>query len=181
MSQVLYIIECQGFYKIGVASDIEARLAQLSTGNPFPLTVETIYKFENSDPVERAIHQRYKEQRKRGEWFELSYDDLRNIHMVCLNLGGRAFEYKQKVTEEEIEDAEEMAIHTDGGKWDYAAMFADGWRIEPTTSRGKNGIYWAWRKSENGTRPYIYGGKVSDLPYPMSEMKGVYGKPVSEG
>jgi len=88
MSQVLYIIECQGFYKIGIASDIEARLAQLCTGNPFPLVVKTIYKFENADPVERAIHQRYKEQRKRGEWFELSYDDLKIIHSVCLNLAG---------------------------------------------------------------------------------------------
>lgn len=52
--QYLYLIKCQQYYKIGVASDVESRLAQLSTDNPFPLKVEIVYKFDNADIVERA-------------------------------------------------------------------------------------------------------------------------------
>ena len=44
--QYLYLIRCQQFYKIGVANDVQSRLAQLSTGNPFPLTVEAVYSRE---------------------------------------------------------------------------------------------------------------------------------------
>ena len=172
MTQYLYIIRCREFYKIGVANDVESRLAQLSTGNPFPLEVQVLYEFENAEPIERALHQRYKENRVRGEWFKLEYDDQKNIHSVCLSLGGRAYEYTgQEATEEVIEEAEHSAVLEDGGKWDYAAMFADGWRMEPTSSKGKNGIYWAWRKAENGKRAYIYGGVISELPFPMHEMK----------
>lgn len=174
MSQNLYIIECQGYFKIGVASDIASRLAQLSTGNPFPLTVQCVYKFENADPVERALHQRYKDNRVRGEWFELSYEDQQNIHRVCLALGGSAFEYDSNVTEDELEDAELSYDLPDGGKWDFRAMFADGWRMETTSSRGKNGVYWAWRRTGVSGRPYIYGGKISDLPYPMEEMRNMF-------
>lgn len=109
--QYLYIIKCQEFYKIGIANDIESRLAQLSTGNPYPLEVEIYYAFDNAEIVERSLHQRYKEQRQRGEWFNLSYEDKKNIHSVCLMLGGRAYEYTgENATEENIEEAEETDL-----------------------------------------------------------------------
>lgn len=109
MTQYLYIIKCQEYFKIGVANDVESRLAQLSTGNPFPLEVQVIYEFENAESIEKALHQRYKENRVRGEWFRLGYEDLKNIHSVCFALGGSAFEYTgQDATEEVIEEAEEI-------------------------------------------------------------------------
>ena len=40
--QYLYIIKCNEFHKIGIANDVEARLAQLSTGNPYQLTHDYI-------------------------------------------------------------------------------------------------------------------------------------------
>jgi hypothetical protein len=46
--QYVYLIKCQQFYKIGVANDVESRLAQLSTGNPFPLEVKVIYDNKNN-------------------------------------------------------------------------------------------------------------------------------------
>lgn len=107
--QYLYLIKCQQFYKIGIANDVENRLAQLSTGNPYPLVVEIIYEFENAEAVERVLHMRYKEKRERGEWFTLSYDDKKDIHTICLMLGGSAFEYRGKrITNEIIEETEEI-------------------------------------------------------------------------
>lgn len=107
--QYLYLIKCQQYYKIGVASDVESRLAQLSTGNPFPLEVKIVYEFDNAEIVERAIHQKLKNKRVRGEWFELSYEDTTELHKLCLMLGGSAFEYKgENPDEEAIEEAEEI-------------------------------------------------------------------------
>jgi hypothetical protein len=87
---------------------VESRLAQLSTGNPFPLVVEVIYRFDNAEIIERAIHQKYKDKRERGEWFSLSYDDTVELHKLCLMLGGAAFDYGEQVSEEAIEEAEKI-------------------------------------------------------------------------
>ena len=171
--QNLYIIRCQDYFKIGVANDVETRLAQLSTGNPYPLEVEVIYQFENAEVVERAIHQKYKTKRVRGEWFNLDYDDQKDIHKICLMLGANAYEYTgENPTDETIADAENVAELPEGGKWDYAAMFAEGWKIGVQDSRG---VYWNWKKTIEGGRKTIYGGCVSELPYTMDEMRRRYG------
>lgn len=178
MTQYLYLIKCQQFYKIGIAVDVENRLAQLATGNPFPLEVEIVYEFDNAEYVERALHQRYQDARQRGEWFSLSYQDTVDIHNVCLMLGGRAFEYTGRTaTEEVIEEAERIAEPTEGGKWDYAAMFADGWRMEKTTNGrhiGGGSKYWCWRKGSGFAKKYIYGGALSELPRSIEEMRQIY-------
>lgn len=121
--QYLYIIKCLDFHKIGIANDVESRLAQLSTGNPYPLEVVVVYAFDNAEIVERSIHQRYRENKQRGEWFSLDYEALKNIHSVCLALGGRAFEYTgQDATEENIEAAEKEI--------EYCLIGGDTWRLE---------------------------------------------------
>lgn len=174
--QSLYLIKCQQYYKIGVAADVESRLAQLSTGNPFPLEVETVYTFDNAEVVERAIHQKLKSKRVRGEWFELSYDDTVEIHQLCLLLGGSAFEYRGANPDEdaieEAEEAQDVALDN-VDKWDYAAMFADGWRMEIAN---KNGVprNWSWRRGGRGKRETIYGGSVKTLPLPIEEMRYKY-------
>jgi len=172
----LYLIKCQQFYKIGIANDVESRLAQLSTGNPFPLEVEIIYEFENAEVVERAIHQRYKNVRQHGEWFSLDYDAKQNIHSICLALGGSAYEYTgAKATDEIIEEAEEIQQTTmsEDAKYDYAAMFADGWRMETVNENGKK-RNWVWRRGNGLMRKTIYGGSINSLPYPIEEMRRIY-------
>lgn len=111
MTQYLYLIKCQSFYKIGVANDVESRLAQLSTGNPFPLEVKVVYAFQNAAPVETVLHQKFSDKRRRGEWFELNYQDTKDMHQICLLLGGGAFEYTgQEATDEAIEEAEQVDV-----------------------------------------------------------------------
>lgn len=170
--QYIYIIRCQQFYKIGIANDVKSRLAQLSTGNPFPLEVLAVYGFENAESVERALHQRFANTRARGEWFDLNDGDLYDITNVCLLLGGIAGE-KELPTEDEIQDAEVLAVPTDGGKWDFAAMFADGWCMEPSNYSTKR-AYWIWRKRRVGESGYIYGGRIADLPHSIEDMRRIY-------
>lgn len=171
--QYLYLIKCQQFYKIGIANDVQSRLAQLSTGNPFDLEVLAVYGFENAEPVERAIHQKFANSRRRGEWFELDNSQVYIFGQICELLGGGVNAPVQLPTvgEEEIEEAEVLAQPTEGAKWDYAAMFADGWRMNRSDSRGR---YWMWRKWDNGERKSIYGGVLDDLPYPIEEMRGKF-------
>jgi hypothetical protein len=177
--QYLYLIKCQQYYKIGVAADVEQRLAQLSTGNPFPLEVLAVYGFANAEPVEHAIHQRFANARVRGEWFELGENDVLAVKNICDLLGGQSANAGMPTLEEEDVEEAEIAQETanSGAKWDYAAMFADGWRMERQSAKGVNDRYWCWRRGGYGPgeRQYIYGGRIADLPYPIEEMRRNYG------
>jgi hypothetical protein len=175
----LYIIKCQDFHKIGVANDVESRLAQLSTGNPYPLEVQTIYEFENAEPVERAIHQRYKSVRQRGEWFTLGYDDLKNIHNICLSLGGSAYEYSGKqATDDSIEEAEEAGEYSPTIEDVKRIMNDPNYRLEYRYGNiGLRGF--AWRLRSGNKECPLYIGKSSPifeqvrkiLPDHLQEMK----------
>lgn len=78
----VYVIESNGLFKIGRSVDPEKRLRQIS-GSIKPLTVEfklvhTI-KSDNADIAERRLHALYRNQRRDGEWFELSEENLKEI------------------------------------------------------------------------------------------------------
>jgi hypothetical protein len=176
MTQYLYLLECQKYFKIGIANDVQSRLAQLSTGNPFELNVAAVYEFQNAEPVERAIHQRFQSLRKRGEWFSLGEREVSLFNNICSLLGGEVSEQDPTVNECEIQEAEEVQEatldrHTNGDGWDYAAMFADGWRLNVQDSRR---LYWNWRRGSDENRQTIYGGVVADLPYSIEDMRRIY-------
>ena len=114
--QFLYLIKCQQFVKIGVANHVESRLAQLSTGNPFPLEVLAVYGFDDAEIAERAIHQRFANSRKRGEWFDLGNTAEADFREVCKVLGGEIQDSHQRISDEMIEEADEMAIPTEDRK-----------------------------------------------------------------
>jgi hypothetical protein len=171
--QYLYLISCKSgfetFYKVGISNDVESRLAQLQTGNPLELSIEACYGFDNAEIVEKSIHQAWGKEKIRGEWFNVSGCEDK-FHDICRLMNGEVFVPDNcETTEAEIEEAV-----SDGSKLDYSQMFDAGWRMETTSSKGKNGIYWAWRKSINGKRPYIYGGLIAELPFPMDEMKNKF-------
>jgi hypothetical protein len=173
MNQYVYLIRCQQYYKIGVANDVSSRLAQLSTGNPFPLEVLATYEFANAEFIEKALHQRFENRWERGEWFSLNPPEIDIFHRVCEMLGGKSFDVDQTIDDEEVEDAEEaQETMAEGAKWDFRAMFADGWRID-TNNGGK---IWRWRKGSGAERKSIAGGSVSNLPYSVEETRRVFRK-----
>lgn len=71
MTGFLYVLECNGFIKIGVTENVTLRVATLQTGNPYP--IELLCKWHTSDPYdeERFWHNHLKQYRVRGEWFKL--------------------------------------------------------------------------------------------------------------
>lgn len=78
---VYLIHQCDSpFYKIGqTAGDVEKRLATLSHQNPQGLRL--IHKFYCQDrrKTEQHLHQVYAGLRVKGEWFELSLDEVTAI------------------------------------------------------------------------------------------------------
>lgn len=176
MSEYLYLIRCREAHKIGVAADVRSRIASLQTGNPYKLELVECFQFPNAELVEKALHQRFAEYRTLGEWFEIPNAMIGLFGQICEMLGGVRIAVKNGITEEEIEGAEEIQEaaldrRINGDEWDYAAMFADGWRMNVQDSRR---LYWNWRRGSDENRQTIYGGVVADLPYPIEDMRRIY-------
>ena len=77
----LYIIKMDRhrYYKIGIADNVKKRLATLQTGNPEKLTVLYKKEFAYCTKLEKHIHNKYKNNRKTGEWFTLKEKDLEEL------------------------------------------------------------------------------------------------------
>jgi|SRR6185369_4196111 len=69
-SQIIYIVKCNEFYKIGITDDIRRRMIALQTGNPYELKLVKTYRAVSS--FEELIHTilTKAKQHVRGEWFQ---------------------------------------------------------------------------------------------------------------
>lgn len=74
----LYLTEADGVTKIGITNDPARRLRELQTSNATPLdnryTIPLTYDVARK--LERYLHQKYDGVRTRGEWFEISADEI---------------------------------------------------------------------------------------------------------
>jgi hypothetical protein len=69
---MVYCVECEGFYKIGVTSyGIRKRLQSIQTGNPFEVKIVWVKRTNNVGKYERTIHQQLKDSHVRGEWYAI--------------------------------------------------------------------------------------------------------------
>ena len=69
---MVYCVECEGFYKIGVTSyGIRKRLQSIQTGNPFEVKIVWVARTNDIGKYERIIHNQLKENRIRGEWYDI--------------------------------------------------------------------------------------------------------------
>ena len=69
----VYLIHARGtaLFKIGYAKDIKSRLAVLQTGSPHVLDLLLCRPASNAIELEKALHDRLREKRTRGEWFDV--------------------------------------------------------------------------------------------------------------
>jgi hypothetical protein len=81
---IVYLLESAGFYKIGLTVNLKKRLRQLRTGVPH--VVKVIHTIESDNPaaLEKHWHRRFTKQRVRGEWFNLSADDVSEFRLYGL-------------------------------------------------------------------------------------------------
>jgi len=76
MSGWVYLIQAGEHTKIGIATNVQARMAALQTGHP--QTLELRGTFECADPrrVEMELHELFRPKHVRGEWFALTDADI---------------------------------------------------------------------------------------------------------
>jgi len=72
----IYFLRANSYVKIGRTNNIDRRMAQIQPRLPFKTQV--FHVVETNDPVkyEHFFHDKFKDKRANGEWFELSDDDL---------------------------------------------------------------------------------------------------------
>lgn len=79
----VYLIKAEnGLIKIGVAINVNTRLATLACASPCKLEKVFSIQKEFAYIVENSLHTRFKKERSHGEWFSLSEEQIED----CINL-----------------------------------------------------------------------------------------------
>jgi hypothetical protein len=131
MTQYVYKIQAGEYIKIGIANDVQSRMAQLQTGNPYRLELMSCYGFDDASLVERALHQAYAKMRGVGEWFRLTAKQSEDFETICQMLGGEYATINGNVSAVEIEAAEDFEEEIfDGKRRGRPLANPDGWRLE---------------------------------------------------
>jgi len=70
-----------GWYKIGMASDVEARCKNIQALNPFAIEIIASWTLSHTATVvmEAHLHTRYARKRIRGEWFSFTTRELEEV------------------------------------------------------------------------------------------------------
>lgn len=154
---MIYLIACGDFVKIGVSSRPWDRLAEFQTANPLPLTMLAVgpgdYGFETE------LHRQFGEYRGVGEWFQ-NNDRIRAVVAFL----------RQTFPDLQNSTCADVAIPEGATE-----QSSDEWRIETRTYTKKDGTtstYHNYRRRridvdpETGKRTIAYraGGTVDDLP-----------------
>lgn len=78
-NKYVYIFKCENYYKIGITNNVKRRLhdAQVST----PFKIELIYNHlcKFASQREYDLHWKFRKQNVRGEWFNLTEDNINFI------------------------------------------------------------------------------------------------------
>jgi hypothetical protein len=93
-SNKLYFIEHQGAIKIGITSNIEARLQTLRASSIHSYSLITYYEIDNAIDVEKYLHATFKSVNIHYEWFNLTDNELKNaMDIVECTLDGKKWLY----------------------------------------------------------------------------------------
>lgn len=86
----LYIIHTNNsnLYKIGITKNINQRIKQFETGNPFEFTLYEFFVTKNCRELEKLIHKRLEKNKYRKEWFKLSIEELTEVCNFARNFIG---------------------------------------------------------------------------------------------
>jgi hypothetical protein len=79
---VIKDVDISGYYKIGRTTDLYTRLSTFEVKLPFEIEVIAILQCGNAIQLERELHRRFASKRVKGEWFNLSTDDLEAIRGI---------------------------------------------------------------------------------------------------
>ena len=80
---MIYIIEnSDNHYKIGYSKNPKKRIKQLNTGNSTDLKIVKLYETKYDSKIEAYLKNYFKPKLIKGEWFELTLEDIDNIENI---------------------------------------------------------------------------------------------------
>lgn len=83
----VYLLECDGRYKIGFSDNVERRISELDK-RPFPIRLVCKSSlFIGAYEEEQKLHNKYEQFRIYSEWYEFNQDVLNEIIKYISNLG----------------------------------------------------------------------------------------------
>jgi predicted GIY-YIG superfamily endonuclease len=82
MSGYVYLLKCQDFYKIGIATDVHKRISGMQTGSPHTISLVASVEVDNPLALEKELHAMYSHRHHRREWFALTEEDVEAIRSM---------------------------------------------------------------------------------------------------
>lgn len=79
----VYLIKCEGYYKIGMSNDPKNRIPHLSVLTPFNTSAICVIESEDMRLLEKQLHDKFTDKRVNGEWFVLSDEDVEYIKRIA--------------------------------------------------------------------------------------------------
>ena len=125
-------------YKIGMGENPKRRLKECQIGNPYKLELLAFREVKDASRVETALHQKYADHRKRGEWFE--FHPLMLPHLLndfgcqtnrekqfCLAVLGKIERLNQALNESRKKGSQNFnqALNLAQENWALASEFMD--------------------------------------------------------
>jgi len=86
MSKLVYLLSTSdGEYKIGISTtkNLKKRIKTLETGNSSKIELVNTYISELSSLIERTLHREFGHKKIKGEWFDLSIDEVLTFSERC--------------------------------------------------------------------------------------------------
>ena len=83
---IVYLL-CDGDkFKIGMTTrkDINKRIQELQTGNPYEIWVRDYYETDNPLKVEKLMQAKHSQSNIKNEWFDLTVDEVINFKNECM-------------------------------------------------------------------------------------------------
>lgn len=108
----IYFIECNGQYKIGSTSDLKSRFTTLQTSSPTLLRLVHMIPIPISHDhgqVEKALHIIFKDAHIRGEWYNLTQQDIERIKAVSIDVILQIAQKMKKI--EESKGSDQLAFN----------------------------------------------------------------------
>ena len=90
----VYVIKHKGkssIHKIGKSADFHQRLETIQSYNPAELEVVLVQKTSLNNYLEKILHFEFKSKKIRGEWFDLSKEDVARLKELVSNLDSIEF------------------------------------------------------------------------------------------
>lgn len=78
VSHFIYLIESGGLIKIGYTTNFDKRIKSYET-HTTNLKILCVSEREDAFEIEKKLHNKYKENRIKGEWFNLAINELYDI------------------------------------------------------------------------------------------------------